>query len=264
MMVQQWLAEVSPDLAHTKYEINQHTVNYLYQLAMISQKKSAHNTIIAEDNLAKAEQYSQEADRLEQQLGYLGVSADGLSEVARGTLTDLADTACHLHISDPSNENYMLALSDLTTREMTLQELVEGKDERVQGLRNKLASIVQHLDRVGEEVKEDKENTRQDDNTFDLAVETEVAKTQAQRSQEEKVKYKELLRESGIRKEYTHKQLEKESSLLTTLQAEVTLLKERLAVFKKLPPSLALAEEQVRQLEVEIASVDLEINKKNM
>ena len=32
------------------------------------------------------------------------------------------------------------------------------------------------------------------------AVETEVAKTQAQRSQEEKVKYKELLRESGIRK----------------------------------------------------------------
>ena len=43
-----------------------------------------------------------------------------------------------------------------------------GKDERVQGLRNKLASIVQHLDRVGEEVKEDKENTRQDDNTFDL------------------------------------------------------------------------------------------------
>ena len=64
--------------------------------------------------------------------------------------------------------------------------------------------------------------------------------------------------------EYTHKQLEKESSLLTTLQAEVTLLKERLAVFKKLPPSLALAEEQVRQLEVEIASVDLEINKKNM
>ena len=35
MMVQQWLAEVSPDLAHTKYEINQHTVNYLYQLAMV-------------------------------------------------------------------------------------------------------------------------------------------------------------------------------------------------------------------------------------
>ena len=38
------------------------------------------------------------------------LSLDGLSEVARGTLTDLADTACHLHISDPSNENYMVII----------------------------------------------------------------------------------------------------------------------------------------------------------
>lgn len=263
LFVQQWLAEVSPDLASAKYEINHHTVNYLYQLAMVSQKKSAHNILIAQDNLAKAEHYSLEADRLEQQLGYLGISSDGLSEVARGTLTDLADTACHLHISDPSNENYMLALSDLTAREMTLAELVEGKEDRVQCIRDKLASISQQLDRVGEEVREDKEN-RREDNDFDLAVETEVAKSQAQRYQEEKVKYKDLLRDSGIRKEYTHKQLEKESSLLTALQSEVSTLKERLAVFKKLPPSLSLAEEQVRQLEVEIASVDLEISKKNM
>jgi len=33
IFVQQWLAEVSPDLASAKYEINDHTVNYLYQLA---------------------------------------------------------------------------------------------------------------------------------------------------------------------------------------------------------------------------------------
>jgi len=261
IFVQQWLAEVSPDLASAKYEINDHTVNYLYQLAKISQKKTAHNTVIAQDNLAKAEQYSVEADRLEQQLDYLGVSSDGLSEVSRGTLADLADTACHLHISDPSNENYMLALSDLTAREMTLSELVEGKVSRVQCIRDKLTSIAQHLDSMREEVREDKENSEP---TFDHAVETGVAKSQAQRYQEEKVKYKDLLRESGIRKEYTHRQLEKESTVVSALQQEVTVLKERLAVFKKLPPSLSLAEEQVRQLEVEIASVDLEIHKKNM
>ena len=58
--------------------------------------------------------------------------------------------------------------------------------------------------------------------------------------------------------EYTHENLQKMSEKVATLSAEIEQTNKRIAEFKELPPSIPLAKEKIRQIKIEIETVEQE------
>ena len=63
---------------------------------------------MTKDNLDKAEEYSAENERMTKELEYLGIPESSLDNKSAETLSELADIANDLSLTNPTLENYLV------------------------------------------------------------------------------------------------------------------------------------------------------------
>lgn len=251
--IQKWLGTLSGDLQKDSYEINEFTVDYLYHLAQLNEKKDAHLEVMIKDNADKSEEFSTESERIKEENGSLGISEKNMCKDVLDNIEQLSEIGNSLGITNPSLENLLLRLSDHTLEETDLKDSLKEQEVLLQSIKQKLDSLETTLEKLRGEVDTD---SSEKDVGEDLQVKIEEAKAQAQHYFESTKKYKKQLGASGIKKEYTHEYLTTLARKVENLSTEIAATRDRLTVFKELPPSIPLATERIRQVQKKLEAVE--------
>lgn len=86
----------------------------------------------------------------------------------------------------------------------------------------------------------------------------ETAHAESQHYASRSKEYKKLLSNSGIKKEFTHDNLERMGHSVTAASTQVEGMRRRLAEFKALPPSIPLANQRIHEVKEQIRKIETE------
>ncbi|NXP54971.1 HAUS1 protein, partial [Heliornis fulica] len=151
-----WLNKIFEKQPVPEYEVNEKSVDTLYELLEVTEARDRDVSLLIEDMKEKETEYCEAANYIKDILKEsLGLSTDSLSSEGTGYLNFLAESAVLLETKDTSLPSFFSAINDMTSElyatELRNREMAEELDI----LNKKLLSAMKLEKQLNTDVKEE-------------------------------------------------------------------------------------------------------------
>ncbi|GFO30607.1 HAUS augmin-like complex subunit 1 [Plakobranchus ocellatus] len=258
--VKAWLHEIFGDEQVPEFEINQQTIEYLYQLSQETRQHDGHLQLVTKDLQQKAAEYNAEAQRLSGILHRIQLTPESLSQTGANSLATLSKLGVLLDVRDPSNTSYLLAMQDVDDDLEKVSEEAEAEADELKKLTKSYHKVLQQcnslqkvLDVAKAKATEDSQlnSKREHETTFLLQKEKgykkEMKKMEVQFSQ------------TKIDRSLFHESLVKKSEALKDIHSQLEPLRAELASYSVLPPDLDEAKVKLFEYKRELERLDKQL-----
>ncbi|KFO84610.1 HAUS augmin-like complex subunit 1, partial [Buceros rhinoceros silvestris] len=220
------------------YEVNERTVNILYELAEFHEARDSDVSLLAEDMKDWAAEYDARAKYLQDLFTkHLGLSPSSLSSEGASNLRMLEDCAMTLEMSNTCLGSFFSAMNDMTSKLHEKESKNRELELALGNIKNKMTAALVLQQRL----KADLEKSERL-----LEVEKAKAETRSknmkfleEKSQDLNLRIKnaeEQLLATGLDQSLTHESLMSLSEKLKGAQKEIVPLKKELESYHGLPP----------------------------
>ncbi|NXH55017.1 HAUS1 protein, partial [Rhabdornis inornatus] len=232
-----WLKKIYGDMPIPQYEVNERTVDILYEVMECNEERDKDVMLLIEDMKDQTAKYEAEAEYWQDILGEsLGLSEDSLSQEATADLADLVESAMELEVEDTSLTSFYSAINYMTSELYKTKSKNEEMELKLKTLTKKLTSALmmeKQLEGDIEKLKESQEAER-----AKAEIRSKNLKFLEDKSKDLKIKIKEAedqLLAMGLDQSLTHEALVKSSEELAALRKEIEPLKKELESYHDLP-----------------------------
>ncbi|XP_002732759.1 HAUS augmin-like complex subunit 1 [Saccoglossus kowalevskii] len=258
--VQAWLDRLFVGSDVPQYEINERTIDILYDLMERNESRDKEAEALIEDLNQKAEEYNVEAVRHANILHSVGISVGNLSKSGSVSLATLASAANMLELKDASMSSYLLGLTRLSDEIALTSETREEEQSTIDELFSKTQNawikssyLKKHLHSLEKQKEQkDAELKRKSQNAGFLHDKVQQYKDRLHHLQGE-------LNKSGVDASIYHHTLVKRAEELKKLKDQVAPLRIKLDTYHKLPADPSLAEVKVEEAKRELDDLEKEI-----
>ena len=240
-----------------EFELNDTTLSYLYDLALLSEKNEKNATLLLEDLQQKTVEYNALSKRLSTVLDGLCLGPKDLSKSGASNLKTLAKLGDTLQVKNASVTNYYLALQELDDEQYQVEEQLSQEEKKLQELTkksqnagSKVESLQKSLELVKQSTKEEVQlaETRMNDLTPYFKKKANAYKKDIDK-----------LTQSKINPNVMHESLVKKSQKLAKLEADLEPLKKELQSYMVLPPNLSETKILIEKKKRELSDLDKEL-----
>ncbi|XP_062369189.1 HAUS augmin-like complex subunit 1 isoform X2 [Cinclus cinclus] len=258
-----WLKKIYGNMPVPTYEVNERTVDILYEVMECNEEREKDVKLLIEDMKDRTAKYEAEAEYWQDILeGNLGLSQNSLSQEAITDLNDLVKSAMELEVEDTSLTSFYCAINYMTSELYKTKSKNQEMELKLKTLTKKLTSALMMEKQLEMDIEKLKESQ-----------EAERAKAEVQSKNLEFLKYKtkelkinikeaeDKLLAMGLDQSLTHEALVKSSEELSALQKDMEPLKKELESYHNLPLSIPLAQVIVEEARRELKALDEELTK---
>ncbi|XP_014804863.1 PREDICTED: HAUS augmin-like complex subunit 1 [Calidris pugnax] len=257
-----WLKKVYGNKPIPEWEVNESTVDFLYNLAECTEARESDAVLLIENMKQKAEEYEEKTEYLEALLREaLGLSPHSLSSQGMGYLDVLVASAMALKTKDTSLASFFCAINNMTSELYAVESKNKEMAEELMSMREEMSAVLALEEQLKEDFKKTEEYLKGENHkshhqyknmeflknkSKDLAVRIKAAEEQ--------------LLASGFDPSLTHESLMNLSEEVAKLQKEIVDLKNKLAVYQDLPLSIPLAKVKVEEAKRELKALEEELS----
>ncbi|NWS91148.1 HAUS1 protein, partial [Toxostoma redivivum] len=232
-----WLKKIYGDVPIPPYEVNERTVDILYEVMECNEERDRDVTLLIEDMKDQTAKYEAEAEYWKDILQEsLGLSEGSLSQEAATDLADLVESAMELEVEDTSLTSFYSAINHMTTELYKTKSKNEEMELKLKTLTKKLTSALMMEKQLEEDIEKVKES--QEAERAKAEIRSKNLKFLENKSTDLKIKIKEAenqLLALGLDQSLTHEALVKSSEELAALQKELEPLKKERESYHDLP-----------------------------
>ncbi|XP_075267762.1 HAUS augmin-like complex subunit 1 [Opisthocomus hoazin] len=258
-----WLKKIYGNEPVPQYEVNESTVDILYQLAECNEARDKDVSLLIEDMKQKAKEYEAKANHLQGILREsLGLSLSNLSVKGISCLNALVNSAMTLETKDTSLTSFFCAINDMTSELYTTELKNREMDLELTNIRKKLTVALLLQERLEEDLKKTEERLE----LAQVKADSRSHKLNFLKDKSEDLKIRikaaeEQLIATGLDQSLTHESLMSLSEKVAGQQEELAQLKKNLEYYLDLPPSLSLARVKIEEVKREVDILDAEFSK---
>lgn len=245
------------------YELNQHTINILYELMTRNMRKEKDTQLLMEDLRQKILEYDAESRRLENILQCLSLTSSSLSQSGLMSLRTLVNVAISLNIKDASEVSYLLALKHL-------EDEIRNTEEARRIQQNILVSLLQKTKMAV--FKHSALKTALDDLEKKNLSERQEIEAHARDTQFIRTKCKEYksqlhnlevhLEKSGADPSVYHGSLVRKAEEVERIKQEIVPMKQKIESYHGLPPDAIQAHMRLDEIKEKVAALEEELSSK--
>ncbi|NWX30674.1 HAUS1 protein, partial [Notiomystis cincta] len=233
-----WLKKIYGDVPVPEYEVNERTVDILYELMKYNRERDKDVLLMIEDMKDRAAKYEKEAKYLKEVLEKgLRLSEESLSEEATTALTDLVEGAMELEVENTSLTSFYTAINSLTSELLEARTKNQEMELKLNALRKKLTSALTLEDKLEEDIKKVKES--QEAENAKAASRSKNLKFLEDKSEDLKIRISNAEKDlvaAGLDQSLMHEALMKSSEELAAMQKKIEPMKKELKSYHDLPP----------------------------
>ncbi|XP_077989440.1 HAUS augmin-like complex subunit 1 [Glandiceps talaboti] len=260
--VQVWLENVFAGSSVPQYEINTKTVNCLYDLMQMNEKRDMETQLVTDDLNQKAAEYHLEAVRLAGILHNMGLSTTKLSKSGSTSLTTLATVALTLELKDGSMSSYLVGLTELSRESMITGEARQQEKEIADELSRKTQNALVKSSHFKKFLHALEEKSEDEEPKLKQKCQNEGFLQAKAKQYKERLQYsKDKLNGSGVDASIYHDSLLKKAEELKELKKQISPLRAKLDTYHQLPADPSLAQVKVEEAKKELATLESEILK---
>ncbi|NXY62450.1 HAUS1 protein, partial [Callaeas wilsoni] len=153
-----WLKKIYGDVPVPEYEVNERTVDILYEVMECNEERDKDVSLLIEDMKDRATKYEAEAEYWRSILEEsLGLSKNSLSQEATAALTDLVESAIALEVEDTSLTSFYCAINHMTSELLKTKSKNREMELKLKTLTKKLTSALTLEKQLEEDIKKIKE-----------------------------------------------------------------------------------------------------------
>ncbi|NXR20642.1 HAUS1 protein, partial [Cinclus mexicanus] len=208
-----WLKKIYGNMPVPTYEVNERTVDILYEVMECNEERDKDVKLLIEDMKDRTAKYEAEAEYWQDILeGSLGLSQNSLSQEAITDLNDLVKSAMELEVEDTSLTSFYCAINYMTSELYKTKSKNQEMELKLKTLMKKLTSALmmeKQLEMDIEKLKESQEAER-----AKAEVQSKNLEFLKYKTKELKIKIKEAedkLIAMGLDQSLTHEALVKSS-----------------------------------------------------
>ncbi|XP_056369091.1 HAUS augmin-like complex subunit 1 [Oenanthe melanoleuca] len=258
-----WLRKLYQDMPIPWYEVNEKTVDFLYEVKEGNEDRDKDVMLLIEDMKDRAAKYEAEADYWQDILREsLDFSEYSLSKEALADLNDLVESALELEVEDTSLASFYGAITSMTSELHKTKSKNNELDLQLKTLKKKLTLALMMEKKLKEDVEKLQES--QEAERAKMEIRSENLKFLQVKTQDLKIKIREAenkLLDVGLDQSLTHEALMEASEELAALHKEMEPLKKELKSYNDLPLSMLLARVIVEEARNELKAVDEELTR---
>ncbi|NWU39464.1 HAUS1 protein, partial [Hylia prasina] len=238
-----WLKKIYGDVPIPQYEVNERTVDILHEVMECNEERDKDIMLLIEDMEDQTTKYEAETEYWQGVLGEsLGLSVGSLSQEAAADVTDLVESALELEVENTSLTSFYSAINYMNSELYKTKSRNKEMELKLKTLMKKLTSALMLEKQLEEDIKN--YGASQEAEMAEVESQAENLKFLEDKSKDLKIRISaaeaELLA-LGLDQSLTHEALEKSSEELAAQLKENEPLKEELASYHGLPPSIPLA-----------------------
>ncbi|XP_005060397.1 PREDICTED: HAUS augmin-like complex subunit 1 [Ficedula albicollis] len=258
-----WLRKLYQGLPIPWYEVNEKSVDILYEVKKCNEERDKDVTLLVEDMEDRAAKYEAEADYRQAILREsLGFSEFSLSEEALADFSDLIESALELEVEDMSLTSFYGAITCMTSELHKTKSKNNEMELQLKTLTKKLTSALMLEKKLKEDVEKLQES--QEAERAKMEIRSKNLKFLQVKTEDLKIKIKEAenkLIDVGLDQSLTHEALMKSSEQLAALYKEMEPLKQERKSYHDLPLSMPLARVIVEEARNELKALDDELTR---
>ncbi|NXP16891.1 HAUS1 protein, partial [Scytalopus superciliaris] len=155
-----WLKKIYGDRPIPTYEVNERTVDILYDLMERSEARDRDVSLLIEDMEDQKTAYKAETKEMQDILQNLGLSLDSLSRKATTSLSDLVRSAMILETKDTSLTSFFCAINNMDSELFEMESKNREIQQELNTLKKKLTSVLMMDKRILEDIKNIKKSQK--------------------------------------------------------------------------------------------------------
>ncbi|NWI36644.1 HAUS1 protein, partial [Picathartes gymnocephalus] len=249
-----WLKKMYGDVPVPEYEVNERTVDILLEVMECNEERDRDISLVIENMKDQATKYEAETEYWQGILEEsLGLCTPFLSKEATADLTDLAECAMALELENTSLGSFYSAINYMTSELYEITSKNQELELKLNTLTKKLTSALTLEKQLEEDIKKLKES--QEAEKARVEIRSKDLKFLEDKSEDLKIRVRNAVDQlvaAGLDQSLTHEALTKSSEELAALLKEIEPLKEELACYHGLPPSIPLARVKVEEARQEL------------
>ncbi|XP_074022796.1 HAUS augmin-like complex subunit 1 [Numenius arquata] len=258
-----WLKKVYGSEPIPEFEVNERTVDFLYNLAECHEARESDAALQIENMKQKAAEYEAKAKYLQSLLReILALSPYSLSSKGTSYLNVLVKSAMALETKDTSLVSFFCAINDMTSELYATQSKNKETVLELMSMREKITSALLLEQQLKEELKKMEEYLEAE--KFKAHMRSQKMEFLKNKSKDLAIRIKaaeEQLAATGLDQSLTHESLMNLSEELAKRREEIVPLKKKLAAYLDLPFSIPLAKVKVEEVKRELNAVEEELSK---
>ncbi|XP_065513203.1 HAUS augmin-like complex subunit 1 [Caloenas nicobarica] len=257
-----WLKKKYGNQPIPEYEVNEGTVDILYDLAEHDEARENDLSLLIENMEQMAAEYEAKAKYLETILvESLDLSPSSLSSEAASNLNILVDCAMTLDTKDTSLASLFCAINDMTLELYTTESKNREMEQELTQMKKKLTDALLLEKQLNEDLKKTEELLTLEKDKEDS--QHQKLKFMTFKADDLKLKIKaaeELLTATGLDQSLTHKALVTLSQEVSQLKEEIVPMKKELEAYYDLAPNPSLAQVKIEEVKRELEALEAEFS----
>ncbi|KAM6036722.1 HAUS augmin-like complex subunit 1 [Theristicus caerulescens] len=258
-----WLKKIYENQPIPEYEVNERTVDILYEIMECNEARDRDVSLLIEDMKQKATEYEAEANYLQGILTEsLDLSPGSLSSEGASFLDVLVDSAMVLETKDTSLGSFFCAINDMTSELYATESKNRELEAELTSMRKKLTAALMLEKQLEQDLKKTEDLLEAENIKADR--ESQTLQFLKRKSEDLRIRVKhaeEQLAAVGLDESLTHEALVSLSEKVAGLQEEIVPLKEKLKAYLDLSPSHSLAQVKIEELKRELNALESEFSK---